>query len=187
MRVAMHPADEFEAFAGLVEKGLTTAEVAEPLGTMEKHVQKRLKLARVAPELVDAYRAGSIDLECLMAFTATDDRAKQLSVYGSLHGWQKGNASHIRSRLTETMVNADSKFAKFVGLEAYEAAGGKTRSDLFGEDVFLEDPEVLDKLVEEKLNEVRRTIEAEGWGWIEVSIDRDYAFVGKCGRIRDSG
>ena len=73
-----------------------------------------------------------------MAFTVTDDRARQLIVAASLQGWQKGNASHIRGRLTEKMVKAVSDFAKFVGLEAYEAAGGKTRSDLFGEEVFLE-------------------------------------------------
>src|SRR5262249_27607075 len=57
-RLAMHPADEFEAFAALVEAGKTTEQIAERFGVGEKHVLQRLKLARVAPKLLKEYRAG---------------------------------------------------------------------------------------------------------------------------------
>lgn len=184
VRVAMHPADEFEAFAALVESGLTTAEVAARFGATEKHVLKRIRLARVAPELVAEYRAGGIDLECLMAFTVTNDRARQLDVFHSLRGWQKGNAGHIKVRLTESTVRADDKRARFVGLEAYAAAGGAVRTDLSGEESYLEDPEVLNRLAGEKLGDVKARLEADGWGWVEVADDRDYSFLGKHGRLR---
>ena len=184
VRVAMHPADEFEAFAALVESGLTTGEVAARFGATETHVLKRLRLARVAPELIAEYRAGSIDLECLMAFTVTDDRARQLDVFRSLRGWQKGNARHIKERLTESTVRADDKRARFVGVEAYAAAGGAVRTDLFGEESYLEDPELLNRLAGEKLGEAKARLEAEGWGWVEVADDRDYSFLGKHGRLR---
>ena len=82
------------------------------------------ELARVAAELLAEYRAGGLDLECLMAFTVTDDHARQLKVYRSLQGWQRGSAGHIRRLLTEMMVEANDKLARFVGLDAYEAAGG---------------------------------------------------------------
>lgn len=184
VRVAMHPADEFEAFAALVESGLTTGEVAARFGATEKHVLQRLRLARVAPEIVAEYRTASIDLECLMAFTVTDDRARQLDVFRSLRGWQMGNARHIKERLTEATVRGDDKRARFVGLDAYAAAGGAVRTDLFGEESYLEDPELLNLLAGEKLGEAKARLEAEGWGWVEVADDRDYSFLGKHGRLR---
>jgi ParB family chromosome partitioning protein len=134
VREAMHPADEFEAFAVLAEGGQSAEQIAQRFGTDEKHVLQRLKLGRVAPELIKEYRAGKLKLESLMAFTITDDRKRQLKVYRSLEGWQKDNARHIRECLTDKMVKSDSKLAAFVGLKAYEKAGGHSRSDLFGKD-----------------------------------------------------
>lgn len=183
-RLAMHPADEFEAFAELAAGGKTAAEVAQRFGVEERHVRQRLKLGRVAPELLAEYRAGNLDLDCLMAFTITDDHARQLKVYRSLQGWQRGSASHIRRLLTEMMVEANEKLARFVGLDAYQAAGGTTRADLFGEEVYLEDPELLHRLAGERLEGIRRTLEAEGWGWVVVSPERDHGFVARCARIR---
>lgn len=46
VRAAMHPADEFEAFAALYQSGRTVAFIAERFGTTEKHVWQRLKLGR---------------------------------------------------------------------------------------------------------------------------------------------
>lgn len=184
VRAAMHPADEFEAFAALVESGRTAAEVAERFGKNEKHVLQRLKLGRVAPELMAAYRADEIDLECLMAFTITDDQKKQIAVYRSLSGWQKGNARHIRGCLTEKMTDADDKLAKFVGLEAYEAAGGRVKADLFGDDVYLEDTALLQRLAGEKLEAEAENLRADGWGWVEVDFESSYGTLSKFGRLK---
>ena len=183
VRLAMHPADEFETFAELIAKGYAASAVAERFGVDEKHVLKRMKLGRVAPELLAEYREGQLDLECLMAFTITDDRAKQIRVYESLQPWQQDDARHIRSRLTEAMVEADSKLAKFVGIEAYRAEGGTTRADLFGKEVYLENPELLQQLAVEKLDGIRQELEAEGWGWVEVSLDRDWTVTSGCSRL----
>ncbi len=185
VRVAMHPADEFEAFAELVESGKTTAEVAERFGVSEKQVLQRLRLGRVAPKLLKEYRAETINLDCLMAFAITDDQKRQLKVYNALQDWQK-TPHHIRALLTEKLVAGDSKRSKFVGRESYEAAGGRVRTDLFGENVYLEDPELLNRLAAEKLDGIRRGLEAEGWGWIEVSLDLDSGFVGQCRRIHSA-
>lgn len=87
-------------------------------------------------------------------------------------------------RLTESTVRADDKRARFVGLEAYAAADGAIRTDLFGEESYLEDPELLNRLAGEKLGEARTRLVDEGWGWVEVADDRDYSFLGKHGRLR---
>lgn len=184
VRLAMHPADQFEAFASLIDKGATAAGVAQRFGVEESLVLKRMKLARVAPQLVKEYRDDGITLECLMAFTLTDDHRRQLKVFKSLQDWQKDNPSAIRAALTEKMVEADSKLASFVGRDTYEAAGGSTRADLFGKEVYLENPALLNKLAEEKLDGIRKTLEAGGWGWVEINPERDYDFIHRCGRIK---
>jgi ParB family chromosome partitioning protein len=184
VRLAMHPADEFEAFAALIDKGESAAEVAQRFGVDESHVLKRMKLARVAPQLLKQYRNGDISLECLKAFTITDDHRRQVKVFKSLQDWQKDDPSAIRAALTEKLVEASDNLARFVGIDAYVAAGGSTRSDLFGEEVYLEKPALLHRLADGKLTGIRKELEAEGWGWIEVSPERSYEFVHRCGRIK---
>jgi ParB family transcriptional regulator, chromosome partitioning protein len=184
VRLAMHPADEFEAFAALIDRGETAAQVAERFGVDESHVLKRMKLARVAPQLLKEYRNDGITLECLMAFTVTDDHRRQLKVFKSLQDWQKDDPSAIRAALTEKLMEASSKLARFVGLDAYVAAGGSTRADLFGEEVYLEKPALLNRLAEKKLEGIRRELEAEGWNWIEINPERDYTLINRCSRIR---
>ncbi|HVX13336.1 MAG TPA: ParB N-terminal domain-containing protein [Pirellulales bacterium] len=184
VRLAMHPADEFEAFAALIDKGESAAQVAERFGVDESHVLKRMKLARVAPQLLKQYREGSITLECLKAFSITDDHRRQVKVFKSLQEWQKEDPSEIRAALTDKLVEASSKLARFVGLEAYAAAGGPTRADLFGDEVYLEKPAILHKLAEEKLEAIRKELEAEGWGWININPEREYDFISRCSRIK---
>jgi len=184
VRLAMHPADQFEAFAALIDKGDTAAEVAQRFGIEESLVLKRMKLARVAPQLLKEYRNDGMTLECLMAYTITDDHRRQIKVFKSLQDWQKTDPSAIRAALTEKMIQASSKIARFVGVEAYTAAGGTTRADLFGEEVYLEKPALLQKLADEKLAGIRKELEAEGWGWIEINPERDYQSIYRCERLK---
>jgi len=184
IRLAMHPADQFQAFAELIDKGQTVADVAERFGVEESLVHKRMKLARVAPALLQEYRDDGMTLECLMAFTITDDHRRQLKVYKSLQDWQKDDASVIRDALTEKMVDASSKLARFVGLDAYTAAGGASRADLFSQEVYLEKPALLNRLAEKRLDGIRLELEAEGWGWIEINPERDYTLINRCSRIQ---
>jgi ParB family chromosome partitioning protein len=51
-----------------------------------------MKLARVAPQLLKEYRSDGMTLECLMAFTLTDDHRRQLNVFKSLQDWQTRRA-----------------------------------------------------------------------------------------------
>ena len=184
VRLAMHPADQFEVFAALIDQGESAADVSQRLGIEESLVLKRMKLARVAPDLLQEYREDGLTLECLMAFTVTDDHRKQLKVFKSLQDWQKDDPKAIRAALTEKMVEASDKLALFVGVDAYQSAGGSTRADLFGNEVYLEKPELLQRLAKDKLDGIRKELEAEGWGWIEINADRDGETIYRCGRIK---
>jgi len=49
VREQMNPADQFEVFRDLIDKGLSIADVAARFGVTDTVVEKRLKLARVSP------------------------------------------------------------------------------------------------------------------------------------------
>lgn len=183
VRLAMHPADEFEAFARLIEAGATVDEVAARFGKPAKYVEQRLRLGRAGPKLLQAYRAEELTLEGLMAFALTDDRKRQMKVYRALKESHALNPRTIRAALTEAMAEAGSKLARFVGLDAYRAAGGTTQSDLFSEAVYLENPELLNDLAAAKLDAVRQVLEAEGWGWVIASPEYDWEVTHGCERI----
>jgi ParB family chromosome partitioning protein len=183
VRLSMHPADEFEAFARLAGAGQTPERIAERFGKTVRHVEQRLKLGNADPKLLKEYRAENLTLECLMAFTITDDRKRQMKVYRSLKESHSLHPRAIRAALTETMAEADSKLARFVGLGAYREAGGMTQSDLFSEAVYLENPQLLNDLAIAKLAAIRLELEAEGWGWMEVNPERDWSMISSCGRI----
>jgi ParB family chromosome partitioning protein len=53
IRAAMHPADEFIAMAGLIDAGQPIDAVATRFGVSEKHVKQRLRLGKLARELLD--------------------------------------------------------------------------------------------------------------------------------------
>ncbi|MGH7088519.1 MAG: ParB/RepB/Spo0J family partition protein, partial [Stellaceae bacterium] len=81
IRAAMHPADEFVAMAELIDAGDAIEDVAARFGVSERHVRQRLRLGKVAPQLLDEFRAGALSLEIIMAFTLGGDHAAQLAVW----------------------------------------------------------------------------------------------------------
>ena len=182
-RAPLHPLDQFRAFQSLRNKGMGEEEIAAAFFVDAKVVKQRLHLAAVAPALLEVYAEDGMTLEQLMAFTVTQDQARQEQVWDAIRdNWQK-EPYHIRRLLTETTVRAADKRALFVGIEAYEAAGGTVLRDLFQQDDggWLQDPILLDRLVDEKLQAEAETIAAEGWKWVEVAVDFPY---GHCNGLR---
>jgi ParB family chromosome partitioning protein len=177
-RVALHPLDQFRAFVALREKGQSEDAIAAAFFVAPQIVKQRLKLASVAPALLEVYAEDAMTLEQLMAFTVNPDHERQLQVWDAVkNSWNKERYS-IRRMLTETSVRASDRRAVFVGIAAYEAAGGTILRDLFqGDDGgWLEDPALLDRLVAEKLKAEAEAIVSEGWKWIEVSTDLPYGY-----------
>jgi len=169
-RVAMHPADQFEAFAALVAEGRPIEDIAADFSVSPLVVQRRLKLANVSPRLLADYRADAVTLEQLMALAITDDHAAQDTAFYESPEWRRSPQA-LREHLTEREIDATrDALARFVGIEAYEAAGGGLRRDLFSDDtrgVFLTDAALLDSLARDKLAAVADSVRAEGWAWVE--------------------
>ncbi|NJS37674.1 MAG: ParB N-terminal domain-containing protein [Rhodobacteraceae bacterium] len=177
-RVALHPLDQFRAFVALREKGQGEEAIAAAFFVTPQIVKQRLKLASVAPALLEVYAEDGMTLEQLMAFTVNPDHARQAQVWDAVkNSWNKEPYA-IRRMLTETSVRASDRRAVFVDVGAYEAAGGVVLRDLFqGDDGgWLEDPALLGRLVADKLQAEAQAIAVEGWKWIEVAIDLPYGY-----------
>src|SRR5258708_7244951 len=174
---AMHPADQYEAFAKLHhEEGMAAEDIAARFGVTPTVVTQRLKLGAVSPKLMQAYRDEELNLDQLTAFAITDDHVRQEQVWSELPEFNR-NRHAIMEALSEGQVSSDDRRVAFVGAEAYEAAGGVIIRDLFDEDGggFFADAALLNRLVREKLTAVANDIEAEGWKWIivEPQFDRE--------------
>jgi ParB family transcriptional regulator, chromosome partitioning protein len=172
-RTDMHPADQFDVFTYLAqEKAYGAEEIAARFGVTAHVVRQRLRLGAVSPNLMQAYRDGNLTLDQLMAFAITEDRERQEAAFERLGHNREPYA--IRRLLTEANVPARDRRARFVGLEAYEGAGGTILRDLFSEDQggFLEDVALLDRLTKEQLEGIAAAlVETEGWKWAQAYLD----------------
>jgi ParB family chromosome partitioning protein len=140
-RVALHPLDQFRAFQTLREQGRSEEDIAAIFFVSVNVVKQRLRLAAVSQTLLDIYANDGMSLEQLMAFSGTAEHARQEQVWESVNKSGYDEPYQIRRLLTERAVRASDKRARFVGLAAYEEAGGSVpaalitgiRSDLPGQ------------------------------------------------------
>ena len=177
-REAMHPADQFEAFAALVAEGRPIEDIAADFSVTPLVVQRRLKLANVSPRLLADYRAEAVSLDQLMALAITDDHAAQEAAFYDAPTWQR-SPHNLRDRLTEREIDAHRHpLVRFVGLDTYEAADGGIRRDLFAEadsGVYLTDATLLERLAQDKLASLAAEVKAEGWAWVDATTGTTYA------------
>ncbi|MCC8430649.1 ParB N-terminal domain-containing protein [Reyranella aquatilis] len=184
-RVALHPLDQFRAFKILRDQGAGEEEIAARFFVATAVVKQRLRLASVSERLLGIYAEDGMTLEQLMAFTVSTDHARQEQVWEALQQSYNKEPYLIRRQLTESAVRASDRRAQFVGLDAYEAAGGGVLRDLFEDDGggWLQDVALLDRLVTEKLAAEAEKIAAEGWKWIEVAVDFRYSHAHQLRRL----
>lgn len=184
IRAAMHAADQFEAFAALRKKGRTEDEIAKRFGITNDLVRRRLKLASVSPDLMQVFRDGEMSLDCVMAFTLTDDHARQNEAWEVVKQNYNPSPHSIRNQLTQKFYSGSSKLALFVGIDAYKQAGGSVIEDLFAERdaMHLEDPDLLEKLAMDKLQDLAEDAN-KTWKWAEACLDVDYDSFRPYGRI----
>ncbi|GFE82484.1 DNA-binding protein [Steroidobacter agaridevorans] len=171
----MHPADQFEAFKELIDAGRSVEEVAARFGVTPLVIQRRLRLANLHPIFLPLYREGTVDLDQLMALAITDDHARQQQAWSACGGVHS-LPQDLRRALTDTETSSETAIARFVGVEAYVAAGGAIRSDLFSDvgEMFLLDRPLLEKLAKEKLDAYATQLKADGAAWVDILPAEQY-------------
>lgn len=175
-RAPLHPLDQYRAFQAMRDKGMSEEAIAAAFLIDVNVVKQRLRLASVSPVLLDVFAEDGMELKQLMAFTVSQDHARQEQVWETIrNSWQK-EPWQIKRMLTETTVRASDKRALFVGIDAYQAAGGIVLRDLFESDDggWLQDVGLLDRLVAEKLKAVADEIAGAGWKWVDAVVSIPY-------------
>ncbi|MDD9982761.1 MAG: ParB N-terminal domain-containing protein [Gammaproteobacteria bacterium] len=189
IRAALHPADQFESFRQLAEKGTSLDTIAERFSVSRRTVEKRLLLARVAPELLEAYRADAMSLKALEAFTLSADHDQQHRVWEAAqqHGdWNDYRARFIHNALTQERLPATHPLARYATIKKYKAAGGRVSEDLFAEnanDTYLDDVDIVMQVASERLEKHAARLRKQ-WGWVETSTEStDYRVLERYGRV----
>lgn len=186
-RKDLSPVDEIRAYSKMDKVGAPAAGIARAFAVTEGHVYKRLKLASLPEQVIDALAAKDINLSEAAAFTICDDTDLIMEV---LEQARKGYLSEyqIKNMLKPDSVSATDRRAKYVGLNAYKEAGGRVSADLFAEKTLLDDEAILDQCFVDKLAVAARTLrQDQGWKWAEIVNDSHFGGYDidqmKCARI----
>lgn len=161
-REQLSPADEIIAYRKVHQSHGSVPKIAASFGVTEAHVRRRLALAALPDEAIEALRSGIITLDVAKVLTTALDPAKVCEIL-EMAAKRPLSADQAYRLLHDGNVTADDKRVQLVGLDAYEAAGGRLSRDLFSERVSLADPHLLDQLVENRLHEVAESILQAGW------------------------
>lgn len=179
---AMHPAEQIATFGTLAAQGKTAAQIGDGLGYGSRHVQRMLKLANLAPVLLEKLANDELDSDQCQALCLESCQERQVQVFDSVYAeWGSAPAHLLRKAITETEIPVTSSRFVFIGRDAYEAAGGVVREDLFSEEEGngTADRVLVERLVQEKLDTMALQHQlTEGWSW---SMGRPAA-VGRFGQ-----
>ena len=143
----------------------------------------------MSADLIQQYRDGNINMECLEALSVTTDHEAQESAFNSQmesHGWVSG--WHIRDRITQDKVQGHDRVAQFVGEEDYLAAGGQISRDFFNNhplnsDLWFEDRELLERLAADKLEALAAPLRST-WNWVTCLLYTDFYTLSKYSRAK---
>ncbi|ASY45003.1 hypothetical protein CJD35_11535 [Sphingobium xenophagum] len=132
----MNPADEFLAFEALMKPGLLSpADLARKFGFSERYVKQRLRLAALAPEILDAMRAGQLTIDAAMAYAESQDHKLQLRVFTAeaKKSYEPHKAWNIRFAYQSAQMTTSDPLFKLAGASRYEEQGGRYEDNLFAD------------------------------------------------------
>lgn len=138
-RVALTPAQEFQAFAKLRADGAEEARIAERFGVTVLHVRQRMRLGELHPAILEALDAGAITLDVATGFASVGDRALQKRVFDdtTARDLRCTTSAHIRQKVRRARSAYDlDAMLRYVGERAYRDAGGQLEEDLFAPGTF---------------------------------------------------
>lgn len=181
IRRAMHPVDEYRAFASLhtdPEKPLDIETIADRFGLGRRHVEQRLALGKLHPKVLDAWRQGHISQDTAQAFTLCGDTKQQGRLFDLLRKRGSCSAWAVKQELKIGHDNV-GRLIDVVGKDAYEARGGKVHVDLFGTDHQVSDPALVREMLQEQLDAKVCELEADGWSFVLPGRPDDWHLYGQ--------
>lgn len=171
-RSDLNPADEITAYARMAAEGIAPPAIAAAFAVSEPHVQRRLRLAALPQPALDALRARKISISQAGALTLARGTHQLEEMLGlAVNGGR--SADSLRNLAMSEVISSADRRARFVGLDAYQAAGGALTRDLFSDAAVIEDVALLERLFAEKVDATREQFLQKGWKWAEF-IDGTY-------------
>jgi ParB family chromosome partitioning protein len=189
-RRAMHPAEQIIGFRTLASEGKTPEQIGFAR-LYSRHVQRGLRLASLAPELLDGLAKDELTLEQCQALALETDPQRQVTVWQSAsENFGSGvSAEKLRRLITESEVSTqDNRMWDVVGEADYVAAGGEVRRDLFSQNEggFV-DKVLLEQVLVQKLDGIAaRVAQDEGLALERGTTDACRALWGGCRRIHSA-
>lgn len=175
-RENMTPADEITTFGKLHDEGMEPDQIAIRFGLTRRHIDARLKLSNLIPEIIDLIRDGSITLEKASAFAQAETEDAQRQYLSTMRHY---SASQIQNAILQNSLEGTSPIALYVTAEAYAAAGGTTTLDLLEpEKDIWNDKHLAETLATEKLNAAAEAYQKEtGLGWVVPILSTSVSYM----------
>ncbi|MCF8708520.1 ParB/RepB/Spo0J family partition protein [Rhizorhapis sp. SPR117] len=160
----MDEIDQFKAFAGLVQKGMTAADIAAHFGVTERLVHQRLAIANLIEPILNAYRREDISADTLRSLTMATQR--QQKAWWKL--FKSADEYAPQGRALKEWLFGGSQIP--VGNALFDVASytGAIVSDLFGEERYFADSEAFWRLQGEAIAQARDAYLEKGWAEIVI-------------------
>jgi len=181
-RLPMDEIDQYEAFAALITQGRSIADIAGQFGVTELLVKRRLAIASLIPQVLKAYREGSIEAETIQQLTMATP--KHQKAWFKLFRDPEEYAPTGR-RLKAWLFGAEIPVSS--AIFPPERYTGNIVSDLFGEERYFDDAEKFWKLQIEAIIHRQAAYLEEGWNDVvilEVGAHFYQYDKVKCGRTK---
>lgn len=99
------PADEITTFGKLHDEGMEPDQIAIRFGLTRRHIDARLKLSNLIPEIIDLIRDGSITLEKASAFAQAETEDAQRQYLSTMRHY---SASQIQNAILQNSLEGTS-------------------------------------------------------------------------------
>ena len=163
-RLPMDEIDQYEAFAALRAQGRSNADIAAQFGVTELLVKKRLAIAELIPQILNAYRKGDIEAETLRYLTMAT-KAQQKAWFKLFRDPKE--FAPTGSRLKAWLFGG-AEIPVSSALFPPEQYDGNVVSDLFGEQQYFDDAEKFWKLQMEAVIQRQANYLEAGWGDVVI-------------------
>lgn len=185
-RLPLHPMDQYEAFAKLAT---SPTEVAAHFGITDRQVRQRMALGNLHPQVREVYRTGELNERIIQQFTRLDHDSQLRILLGATNRWHMEKL--LEDALDTKAIHPTSALARFVTRETYLDNGGLIEGDLFKEEDEQRwvDAELVSKLANEKIIQLKKKYLAEGWQFVELCegwVGQDYEMEDEAGSPDDA-
>ena len=166
-----HPTQYYSAIVKLSkDPQYTKSDICSMLQLTGTQYDQYMRLAGLHSKIFKAYAADILSDTQAKAFAATDNKKLQLQI------WEKASFDpdipvYTIKQAINGSLTSESPLLKFVTLDLYLLNKGKTTHDLFGDLHSIHDPDLAERLADQKLTEAMELFKEEnpGWKWYDIA------------------